>query len=174
MATKSAAYNINRLTQTTDILRVRSAATTICIHRAPAGAAARSVLTREEVAGPAGVAALESAASATDDARVPTLFGEEQSVEFTSGWQLLMQQRSVRNWLRSTPASPAVMRYPGEYSFPGGGIEDGEGAEAAARRELSEELRAPVPPEAVLRLLSVKQCALPPPPTHTTTHTVGT
>ena len=52
MATKTTAYNINRLTQTTDILRVRSAATTICIRRAPAGSAARSVLTREEVAGP--------------------------------------------------------------------------------------------------------------------------
>ena len=108
----------------------------------------REMELEESTRASAGRAALESAASATDDARVPTLFGEERSVAFTSGWQLLLQQRVVRNWLRSTPTEFAVMRYPGEYSFPGGGIEDGEGAEAAARRELSEELRAPVPPEA--------------------------
>jgi hypothetical protein len=109
-------YNINRLTQTTDVLRVRRAATAICVRRSSAQQkAAPLVLTKEDVAGPAGVAALnEGAASSTDDLRTPTLFGEEDSVAFSSGWEMLMQQREVRNLLRSTREEPALMmRYPG-------------------------------------------------------------
>jgi 8-oxo-dGTP pyrophosphatase MutT (NUDIX family) len=195
----SVKYNINRLTQTTDVLRVRTAATGICVRREGSRAAAVQ-LTKEECAGPAGVPKLHSvaphlnvfrsgaliifaltefcavvtagqaaysseqvaaldtgAASSTDDLRTPTLFGDEDSVEFSSGWELLMQQREVKNMLRSTREEVALMRYPGEYSFPGGGIDTGETAEDATRRELSEELRIPVPSDAKLRLLSVKQ-----------------
>ena len=32
------------------------------------------------------------------------------------------------------------MRYPGEWVFPGGGVDEGEDARAAAARELAEEL----------------------------------
>jgi 8-oxo-dGTP pyrophosphatase MutT (NUDIX family) len=104
------------------------------------------------------VAALDAgAASSTDDLRTPTLFGDEDSVEFSSGWEMLMQQREVKNMLRSTPDEVVLMRYPGEYSFPGGGVDAGETAEQATRRELSEELRATVPSDAKLRLLSIKQ-----------------
>ena len=49
------------------------------------------------------------------------------------------------------------MRYPGEFSFPGGGIDPGETPEQATRHELSEELHVSVPPDAKLRLLSIKQ-----------------
>lgn len=149
-------YNINRLTQTTDVLRVRNAATGICVRRSTAQTVVR--LTKEECAGPAGVDALDAgAASATDDLRTPTLFGDEDSVELSSGWEMLMQQREVKNMLRSTRDEVVLMRYPGEYSFPGGGLDAGETAEQATRRELSEELRVAVPDDAKLRLLSIKQ-----------------
>lgn len=68
-----------------------------------------------------------------------------------------MGQREVQNWLRSGAREVVPMRYPGEYVFPGGGAESGETPEQAARRELGEELRVPVPADAKLRLLTVKQ-----------------
>jgi ADP-ribose pyrophosphatase YjhB (NUDIX family) len=49
------------------------------------------------------------------------------------------------------------LRWQGEFTFPGGAVDGGESIEAAARREVGEELGVAVPADARLRLLSVKQ-----------------
>lgn len=50
-----------------------------------------------------------------------------------------------------------TMRYPCEYKFPGGNMEEGESAEATALRELSEELLVPcgiaLPPQDQVQLI---------------------
>ena len=157
MAAKKRPYNINSLTMTTDVLRVRRAATIICA-RGSRRQQHPSVLRRASCHGPTlGPKSLESTPDSSDDNRVAAVFGEHDEVEFTSGWELLMQQRMVKNWLRSTADDTVLMRYPGEFVFPGGGIDGQESPEDAARREVSEELGIAVPVNARLRLLSVKQ-----------------
>ena len=89
------------------------------------------------------------------------LFGGEDALEFSSGWEVLMTQNEVVNWLRSTPDKIVTMRYPGEYKFAGGNVEDNETTLAAAKRELDEELLTPcqisLPDSAVFRPFAVKQ-----------------
>ena len=68
-----------------------------------------------------------------------------------------MQQRLVKNWIRSTAENTSFMRYPGEWTFPGGTVGHAEPPEQAARREVAEEVGIEVPESAKLRLLSVKQ-----------------
>lgn len=85
------------------------------------------------------------------------VFGEGEEVSFTSGWQVLMGQREVTNYLRSTEESLVPMRYPGEFTFPGGVIEAGETPPEAALRELREEFGLEAPEGVQLRLLSVRQ-----------------
>jgi ADP-ribose pyrophosphatase YjhB (NUDIX family) len=46
-----------------------------------------------------------------------------------------------------------LSRHPGQFALPGGKLNQGEGAEAGARRELSEELGLAVAPEGVLGTL---------------------
>ncbi|CAN0388729.1 unnamed protein product [Ectocarpus fasciculatus] len=58
----------------------------------------------------------------------------------TSGWDVLLGQNCVKNWLRSTPGNDVIMRYPGEWKFPGGVIEDSDASlDQTATRELREE-----------------------------------
>ena len=89
------------------------------------------------------------------------LFGDEDALEFTSGWEVLMAQNEVVNWLRSTPEKIVTMRYPGEFKFAGGNVEEGESTLDAAKRELYEELLNPcqitLPKNAVFRPFAVKQ-----------------
>lgn len=92
---------------------------------------------------------------------VKTMLGGQQTVEFKTGWQVLMGQSEVKNWLRSTKDKTVTMRYAGEYKFAGGTVDASESIAEAGRRELEEEFLAPagvkLPAEAVLRPLSVKQ-----------------
>mmetsp|Transcript_3484 Transcript_3484/g.5398 ORF Transcript_3484/g.5398 Transcript_3484/m.5398 type:complete len:251 (+) Transcript_3484:438-1190(+) len=52
-----------------------------------------------------------------------------------------MEQRQVKNWLKSTPNRTVLMAWPGEYAFPGGANEPSDkNMEETAKRELQEEL----------------------------------
>ena len=91
--------------------------------------------------------------------------GEAGRLSFaaSAGWQVLLGQGEAQNWVRSEPARPAVMRYPGEWKLPGGRREVGESLEQAAWRELREEFGGVGPlegnaaaPSDGLRLFSVK------------------
>ena len=62
---------------------------------------------------------------------------------FESGWEVLMAQNEAVNWMRSTATAVKLMRYPAEWKFAGGNLESGESEEAAAVRELDEELLRP-------------------------------
>ncbi|GAB5363107.1 hypothetical protein AAMO2058_000854900 [Amorphochlora amoebiformis] len=56
-------------------------------------------------------------------------------------WYVLMEQRVVKNWLKSTPNRTALMAWPGEFAFPGGAAEPSDqDMEETAKRELQEEL----------------------------------
>eukprot|EP00465_Bigelowiella_longifila_P011383 CAMPEP_0185268200 /NCGR_PEP_ID=MMETSP1359-20130426/36486_1 /TAXON_ID=552665 /ORGANISM="Bigelowiella longifila, Strain CCMP242" /LENGTH=282 /DNA_ID=CAMNT_0027858881 /DNA_START=414 /DNA_END=1262 /DNA_ORIENTATION=- len=56
-------------------------------------------------------------------------------------WEVLMEQRQVKNWLKSTPNRTVLMAWPGEYAFPGGANEPSDkNMEETAKRELQEEL----------------------------------
>eukprot|EP00298_Acanthocystis_sp_HF-20_P024206 c34332_g1_i1.p1 GENE.c34332_g1_i1~~c34332_g1_i1.p1 ORF type:complete len:296 (-),score=118.86 c34332_g1_i1:48-935(-) len=72
-------------------------------------------------------------------------------------WEVLMGQSEVQNWLRSSSSEQAIMRYPGEYKFPGGVQDEGESLEATAIREFEEEFLIPVPKNTKLRLFNIKQ-----------------
>lgn len=55
-------------------------------------------------------------------------------------WEVLLGQSEVKNWLRSTEKLTHIMRYPGEWKFPGGVVDDCDASlEATALRELQEE-----------------------------------
>ena len=53
-----------------------------------------------------------------------------------------MAQNEVVNWLRSTPEKIVTMRYPGEFKFAGGNVEEGK-VPWTPPRELYEELLNP-------------------------------
>ena len=86
---------------------------------------------------------------------------DRPEVAFRSGWQVLMGQAEVKNWMRSEPDSTTTMRYGGEYKFAGGTVDEGEDIAAAGARELEEEFLADVglalPPDASIRPFVVKQ-----------------
>ncbi|GAB9466429.1 hypothetical protein Gpo141_00003805 [Globisporangium polare] len=55
-------------------------------------------------------------------------------------WEVLLGQSEVKNWLRSSEKLTRIMRYPGEWKFPGGVVDDCDASlEATALRELQEE-----------------------------------
>lgn len=55
-------------------------------------------------------------------------------------WEVLLGQGEVKNWLRSTPTLTRLMRYPGEWKFPGGAVDENDASlEHTALRELQEE-----------------------------------
>lgn len=55
-------------------------------------------------------------------------------------WSVLLGQNVVKNWLRSTPNDDVIMRYPGEWKFPGGVCDEADATlEDTAIRELNEE-----------------------------------
>jgi len=93
-------------------------------------------------------------------ARDELVFGAADSVSFSSGWEMLLGQGEVQNWVRSSPGKAEHMRYPGEWKFAGGVLEPGESPEEAAVRELQEEFMVHLPKERAackLHLLTVMQ-----------------
>merc|ERR1712216_617445 len=47
-----------------------------------------------------------------------------RAVEFHSGWEVLLGQAEVKNWMRSSQESSAIMRYAGEFKFAGGVVDN--------------------------------------------------
>eukprot|EP00039_Didymoeca_costata_P007073 m.96097 g.96097 ORF g.96097 m.96097 type:complete len:332 (+) comp13528_c0_seq1:153-1148(+) len=88
-------------------------------------------------------------------------FGDDIEFQFNSGWEVLLGQNEVKNWLKSTKEKTKIMRYPGEFKLAGGTVDDGETLLEAARRELREEFldaaELPLPEDATLRPFSIKQ-----------------
>mmetsp|Transcript_99698 Transcript_99698/g.321162 ORF Transcript_99698/g.321162 Transcript_99698/m.321162 type:complete len:136 (-) Transcript_99698:12-419(-) len=115
---------------TTAPLRVRVAATVICIRRARR---ATAPLTKEEATG--GERAWEGAGG-DGPSRINLVFGRSDSASFEAGWETLLGQGECQNWVRSSPDKLEAMRYPGEWKFAGGAVEPGETPEEAAKREL--------------------------------------
>ena len=132
-------------------LRVQSSATVLCVRRRPLPAP--HTLSCPTVRGDGAAAGGGSFA-----AKVLPL-------RFESGWEVLLGQREVANWLRTAEAGPGappkIMRYAGEFSPAGGNQDEGEGLEQCARRELFEEYLQPMgdalPPDARLRPFVAKQ-----------------
>ena len=95
------------------------------------------------------------------DNAVNSLFTTMDEIEFLDGWEVLMGQNEVVNWPRSTTEKTATMRYPAEFKFAGGNLDENETWEDAARRELEEEYFLPMgtklPSNAMLRPFCVKQ-----------------
>lgn len=140
---------------TTAPLRVRAAATVVCIRRAQANAPAAPLFREEATRG-------ESAWEGSDSdgsARLALVFGQSNAATL-GGWETLLGQSEVQNWVRSSPDKDEPMRYPGEWKFAGGVVEPGETPEEAARRELEEEFHIQLPKgpnECKFHLLSVRQ-----------------
>jgi 8-oxo-dGTP pyrophosphatase MutT (NUDIX family) len=131
-------------------LKVSDSATVILLRRA-ANQTANSTLTPSDLTpegGPIGP-------------MIELTLENENQFEFMSGWEVLMGQNEVKNWMRSTKDSTKTMSFPGEYKFAGGVVDKGESIAAAAARELEEEFLAPcgltLPADAILRPFIVKQ-----------------
>ena len=140
-------------------LRVKHAATVVCARLRPR--AEPQVLRLDDLQRGA-----DDGTGFTDD-RKGHLFGPHTEVTLHNGWELLMGQSEVQNHLKSHfriavsdeagTTGVKLMRYGGEFKFAGGTVDDGEGLEECARRELSEEFLCEVPHTAKLRLYFVMQ-----------------
>ena len=87
------------------------------------------------------------------------VFGEFDRVSFLSGWEVLMGQSEVINFMKTRPThiKPKTMRYGGEYKLPGGMVERNETPLVAAKRELREEFLIPSETRLNIRPFTVKQ-----------------
>jgi hypothetical protein len=89
------------------------------------------------------------------------LLGGRDEVSFECGWEVLMGQSEVKNWMRSSRDETVTMRYAGEYKFAGGEVDPGEGILHCGARELAEEFLEPaglaLPADAAIRPFCVKQ-----------------
>ena len=94
------------------LLSVTEAATVVCLRAS--GDTTPQVLTREDVLQGAEEMSVE------EDNRMQMIFGDRPEIVFTSGWEILMGQREVVNWMRSSPEKVVPMRYAGEFNFAGG------------------------------------------------------
>eukprot|EP00041_Stephanoeca_diplocostata_P020837 m.474520 g.474520 ORF g.474520 m.474520 type:complete len:381 (-) comp21676_c0_seq2:785-1927(-) len=130
-------------------LQIRIAATCICVRKSSSQCREQTLL-KSEVQDP-------SESTIAEESKNTLVFGDSDHATFRSGWEVLMGQNEVVNWIRSTPQNTATMRYPGEWKYAGGGIEEGESPRMAAIRELEEEFDVKIPKDAVLRLLSIRQ-----------------
>lgn len=89
------------------------------------------------------------------------IFGAKGEIQFECGWEVLLGQAEVINWLKTTPAQYKTMRYAGEWKLAGGNVDANETIETAAKRELQEEFLDPLnlqlPANAMLRPFVTKQ-----------------
>lgn len=86
------------------------------------------------------------------------LFMEGGCIRFISGWQVLVGQAVVVNYLKSTRDSVVFMRYPGEYLFPGGVKDDCDhDLPSAALREFEEEFVIRPPQDAIIFPFNARQ-----------------
>jgi 8-oxo-dGTP pyrophosphatase MutT (NUDIX family) len=70
-----------------------------------------------------------------------------QSSSDSCTWEVLLGQSEVKNWLRSSRDSTRIMRYPGEWKFPGGVVDEADRSlQECALRELKEEFMGLSPP----------------------------
>jgi 8-oxo-dGTP pyrophosphatase MutT (NUDIX family) len=83
---------------------------------------------------------------------------ESLSRDKNNKWDVLLAQGEIKNWLLSTPQQTVIMRYPGEWKFPGG-AKDAEDPtlETTAIRELSEELLGLSPDNPKLYFIGIKE-----------------
>jgi 8-oxo-dGTP pyrophosphatase MutT (NUDIX family) len=134
--------------------RVVKAATVITVRRRPVGAAQegrRESISQEEV---------QSLGFDDDSSMIRSLFAMQGgTMRFNSPWEVLMGQGECRNYFKADDAeSVSVMRYPGEYKFPGGSKDEEDPTlQDTAVREFEEEFLTEVPPSATLSLFNVKQ-----------------
>mmetsp|Transcript_21756 Transcript_21756/g.36629 ORF Transcript_21756/g.36629 Transcript_21756/m.36629 type:complete len:247 (+) Transcript_21756:3-743(+) len=82
-----------------------------------------------------------------------TIVAIRRSARTARGFEVLLGQNECQNWLRSTPDKAVIMRYPGEWKFPGGVVEEADASfKHTALRELHEEfLGISVPAEVAAR-----------------------
>mmetsp|Transcript_7711 Transcript_7711/g.10567 ORF Transcript_7711/g.10567 Transcript_7711/m.10567 type:complete len:323 (-) Transcript_7711:172-1140(-) len=66
----------------------------------------------------------------------------QKELEVNASWDVLMGQRPVVNWPRSSPEKVKIMNYPGEFVLPGGKQDKGESLRECAVREFEEEVLA--------------------------------
>ena len=89
------------------------------------------------------------------------VFGTTGAITFESGWEVLLGQAEVVNWLKTTPDKISTMRYAGEWKLAGGNVDEGETIAHSGKRELQEEFLNPLnltlPKEAILRPFVTKQ-----------------
>ncbi|KDO35628.1 hypothetical protein SPRG_00472 [Saprolegnia parasitica CBS 223.65] len=93
------------------------------------------------------------------DAATVVCLRPSTTADASNKWDVLLAQSEVKNWLRSTPTTTVLMRYPGEWKFPGGQKDmSDESLRATALRELREELLGiQVPETARLHWVSTKE-----------------
>ena len=137
---------------TEEKLSVRRAATVVCarqrIPRQPLVLKLSDVNSGEE----------DESDKHKNDKRTLHVFGVDKTErEFSHGWEFLMGQGEVQNFLRSSKDKTVHMRYGGEYKFAGGRLEAGETPLEAARRELEEEFMLMLPESTTLRLFHIRQ-----------------
>ena len=109
-------------------VRVQHSAVVLCVRRSES--AARQTLTPANCGG-------------MDSPFLQTLMPRGRIV-LDSGWEVLMGQSSIVNWLKTTPDNLRIMRYAGEWKLAGGNVDEGENIIDAAKRELYEEFLAPL------------------------------
>jgi hypothetical protein len=126
MKKSTAAYSINNATRTTGTLRVKRAATVICVRPRPEceerryKSERRDTLNKWDCMGiPKGSSGSSSGTREDADGRVNLLFGNKEERTFVSSWQVLMAQSEVVNWIRSSREQTSVMRYAGEWKVGG-------------------------------------------------------
>ena len=129
-------------------LTVRDSATIICARRVPTSVPLR--LSPKDLGG---------TFAKMFSGQKRAVFGASNFISFLSGWEVLMGQSEVINYMKTRPThdKPKTMRYGGEYKLPGGMVETNESARAAAARELSEEFLIPSGTHLNIRPFTVKQ-----------------
>mmetsp|Transcript_95886 Transcript_95886/g.286215 ORF Transcript_95886/g.286215 Transcript_95886/m.286215 type:complete len:357 (-) Transcript_95886:103-1173(-) len=88
---------------------------------------------------------------------LPELMRDGQLV-FRSGWQVLVGQSTVVNYMKSTSSRKAMMRFPGEWLLAGGARDPSDASlRHTAVRELEEEFLIAIPPDGFIFPFNARQ-----------------